>query len=99
MNKTFISKLNRSTFDNKKSDLSTSFNSTFNINTYDNLSGYGLRGGLGSGSLPNGKKLVRVYRYNNRFYDRPSDLVFYNKVWIPVADIPGVEKKFIIKSV
>lgn len=68
-------------------------------NTYDNLSGYGLRGGPGSGTLPNGKKLVRVYKYNNRYYDKPSDLVFYNKVWIPVADIPGVEKKFIIKSV
>lgn len=50
-------------------------------------------------SLPNGKKLVRVYKFNNRFYQKAGDLVFYNNSWTPVADIPNVEKIFTIITV
>ena len=72
-----------------------------NNNTYDNLSGYGITSGVGRGEVyvPNGKKLVRIYKYNNRFYDRSSDLVFINNKWVPVADIPGVEKLIILRQV
>ena len=49
--------------------------------------------------LPNGKKLARIYKLNNRFYEKSSDLVFYNNFWVPVSTIPGVEKTFKIISV
>lgn len=54
---------------------------------------------LGNRVLPNGKKLVRVYKWNNRFYERSGDLVFYENNWVPVADIPNVEKTFRVISV
>ena len=50
-------------------------------------------------SLPNGKKLVRVFKWNNRFYEKSGDMVFYNGSWIAVGNIPGVEKSFRIISV
>ena len=70
-----------------------------NNNTYDNVSGYGLTSGVRSGTLPDGKKLVRVYKFNNRFYQKAGDLVFYEGKWVPVSNLPGVEKLFVIKTV
>jgi hypothetical protein len=52
-----------------------------------------------SGNLPQGKKLVRMYKYNNRFFQRGGDMVFYNKKWVPVASIPETEKVMRIISV
>ncbi len=49
--------------------------------------------------LPNGKKLVRVYKFNNRFYQKSGDLVFFDNKWTPVSTIPGVEKSFRIINV
>ncbi len=50
-------------------------------------------------SLPNGKKLVRIYKFQNRFFEKGSQEVFYENKWVPVANIPGVEKTFRIISV
>lgn len=49
--------------------------------------------------LPNGKKLKRLYKYQNRFYDSGSSLVYENNEWIPVAYAQGTEKQFRIVSV
>jgi hypothetical protein len=49
--------------------------------------------------LPNGKKLVRIYKLENRFYDKSDDMVYYNNYWVPVSTVPGVEKTFKIISV
>jgi len=73
-----------------------------NNNTYDNVSGYGITNGVGykgGYNLPQGKKLMRVYEYNNRFYTRSGDLVFYNNQWMAVSLVPGVKKSFRIISV
>ena len=78
-----------------------------NNNTYDNLSGFGTSAPAGTIGcnylsnkvLPNGKKYMRVYKYSNRFYEKSSDLVFYNNKWVSVSDVPGVEKTFRIVTV
>ena len=72
-----------------------------NNNTYDNLSGYGVSDGSRdyNRTLPSGKKLVRVYKYNNRIFSKPNDLIFYNNNWVPISNIPGVERIFRIITV
>ena len=67
------------------------------LSTGDNLSGYGLStGGRGMGQ---NQKLKMSYEYNGKFYLNPSQLVFVNNEWIPVANIPNVKKKCIIVTV
>jgi len=56
-------------------------------------------GNLMNRTLPNGKKLVRVYKWNNRYYEKSSDMVFYENKWVPVSVIPGTEKSFRVISV
>lgn len=70
------------------------------LDTADNLNGYGVNGGNGYGNtLPQGKKLMRVFEYNGKIYTNPSALVFVNNKYIEVSNIPGVKKYFRILPV
>ncbi len=57
--------------------------------TGDNLSGYGVSTTI---TATTSKKLKRFYCYNTFCTDNPSKLIFYNSQFIPISEIPDVQK-------
>jgi len=57
--------------------------------TGDNLSGYGVST---TTTATTSKKLKRFYCYNTFCTDNPSKLIFYNGQFIPISEIPDVQK-------
>lgn len=59
--------------------------------TGDNLSGIGISS---ANTSSNSKKLKRFYSYDTFITDNPSKLIFYNNLFVPISEVPNVNKIF-----